>query len=46
MYGITGNELDWFSSYLKSRKQTVFFQQDSSYYLLMIFRILQRKGAF
>ena len=30
MYGITGNELDWFSSYLKSRTQMVFFQQDSS----------------
>ena len=29
MYGITGNELDWFSSYL-NRKQIVFFQQDSS----------------
>ena len=30
MYGITGNELDWFSSYLKNRKQMVLFQQDSS----------------
>ena len=30
MYGITGNELDWFSSYLKNRKQMVFFQEDSS----------------
>ena len=30
MYGITGNELDWFSSYLKNRKRMVFFQQDSS----------------
>ena len=30
MYGITGNELDWFSSYLKNRKQMLFFQEDSS----------------
>ena len=30
MYGITGNEIDWFSSYLKNRKQMVFFQEDSS----------------
>ena len=30
MYGITGNELDWFSSHLKNRKQMVFFQQDFS----------------
>ena len=30
LYGITGNELDWFSSYLKNCKEIVFFQQDSS----------------
>ena len=30
MYGITGNELDWFSSLLINRKQMAFFQQDSS----------------
>ena len=30
MYGLTGDELDWFSSYLKNCKQMVFFQQDSS----------------
>ena len=30
MYGINGNELIWFSSYLKNRKQMVYFQQDCS----------------
>ena len=30
MYGITGNELNWFSSYIRSRKQMVFFQQNCS----------------
>ena len=30
MYGITGNALDWFSSYQKNRKQMAFFQQDCS----------------
>ena len=30
MYGITGNKFDWFSSYLKNRKQIVCFQQDCS----------------
>ena len=30
MYGITGNELNWFSTYLKNRKQIVYFQQDCS----------------
>ena len=30
MYGITGKELNWFSSYLKNCKQMVYFQQDCS----------------
>ena len=30
IYGMTDNELDWFSSYLTNRKQIVFFQQDCS----------------
>ena len=30
MNGITGNELNWFSSYLKNCKQMVYFQQDCS----------------
>ena len=30
MYGIADKELHRFSSYLKNRKQTVFFQQESS----------------
>ena len=30
MYGMAGNKLHWFSSYLKNRQQIVFFQQEPS----------------
>ena len=32
MYDITGNELNWFSSYQKNRKQMAYFQQDCSHF--------------